>query len=116
MRSCSITIGGSSGWLLAPMSTAALSGMLVNLRGCWSVGKDCRNSLRPKRVHIMKKLILATIALLSTHVLGQQYGVTSYKGNVQAVASQYYYSVLGPTTLAAGAGTFTINPVFCSGI
>ena len=62
----------------------------------------------------MKKLILATIALLSTHVLAQQYGVTNYKVNGQAVASQYSYSVPGPTTLAAGAGTIVINPAFCS--
>src|SRR5437763_9916533 len=96
------------------MSTAALSGMLVNLRGCWSVGKDCRNTLRPKRVYIMKKLILATIALLSTHALAQQYGVTNYKVNGQAVASQYNYSVLGPTNLAAGAGMYAGNPIFFS--
>ena len=62
----------------------------------------------------MKKLIFAIVALLSTNTLGQQYGVTNYKVNGQAVASQYNYSVLGPTTLAAGAGTITINPSFCS--
>ncbi|HEV2964938.1 MAG TPA: hypothetical protein VG649_24145 [Candidatus Angelobacter sp.] len=62
----------------------------------------------------MKKIIFAIVALLSTHASGQQYGVTNYKVNGQAVASQYNYSVLGPTTLAAGAGTITINPNFCS--
>ena len=62
----------------------------------------------------MKKFILTTITFLSACAFGQQYGVTNYKVNGQAVASQYNYSVLGPTTLAAGAGAIAINPAFCS--
>jgi hypothetical protein len=62
----------------------------------------------------MKKTVLAVVVLLSLNAFAQQYGITNYKINGQAVASQYNYSVLGPTTLAAGAGTIIINPNFCS--
>ncbi|HEV2990830.1 MAG TPA: hypothetical protein VG759_20495 [Candidatus Angelobacter sp.] len=62
----------------------------------------------------MKKFIFAIAAVLSTHAFAQQYGVTNYKVNGQAVASQYNYSMPGPTTLAAGAGTISFNPNFCS--
>ncbi len=62
----------------------------------------------------MKKTIFALVVMFSGYAIGQQYGITNYKVNGQAVASQYNYSVLGPTTLAAGAGTITINPNFCS--
>jgi hypothetical protein len=62
----------------------------------------------------MNRIVFTVVAVLSTYATGQQYGVTNYKVNGQAVASQYNYSVLGPTTLAAGAGTIAINPNFCS--